>query len=92
MSLVYNDAEKGTLDVRSPQLAAIPEKKPTDLDVFPVQSLKKDAPVPQSNVAKPPPAKPQKLNISKYVYFIVWYNAYRSVQRSRSSTSSLISL
>ncbi|KAF9227999.1 hypothetical protein BS17DRAFT_858071 [Gyrodon lividus] len=80
----YNNAEKGTLEVRSPQLAGNPdlaksEKKPVDLDVFPVQSLKKDAPVSPSNVAKPPPQppKPQKMSISKYVIFIIWYNSYR---------------
>ncbi|KAN0077348.1 hypothetical protein V8E55_011203 [Tylopilus felleus] len=73
----YNDAEKGTLEVRSPQKPD--EKKPVELDVFPVQSLKKDAPVSPSNVAKPPPQPPksQKLNISKYVHFIIWYNSYR---------------
>ncbi|KAH7889767.1 hypothetical protein F5I97DRAFT_1924289 [Phlebopus sp. FC_14] len=80
----YSDAEKGTLEVRSPQLAANAdlsksEKKPVDLEVFPVQSLKKDAPVSPSNVAKPPPAppKPTKMKISKYVIFIIWYNSYR---------------
>ncbi|KAF9246587.1 hypothetical protein BU15DRAFT_58604 [Melanogaster broomeanus] len=80
----HNDAEKGTLEVHSPQLAANPdlaksEKKPVDLDVFPVQSLKKDAPVSPSNVAKPPPPppKPKKMSISKYVIFIIWYNSYR---------------
>ncbi|KAF8448029.1 hypothetical protein L210DRAFT_958150 [Boletus edulis BED1] len=78
----HNDAEKGTLEVRSPQLAANPdltksEKMPVDLDVFPVQSLKKDAP--PSNVAKPPaqPPKSQKIKISNWVHFIVWFNAYR---------------
>ncbi|KAH0830509.1 hypothetical protein J3R83DRAFT_1960 [Lanmaoa asiatica] len=80
----YSDAEKGTLEVRSPQIAANPdlaksEKKPVDLDVFPVQSLKKDAPVSPSNVAKPPPQppKPQKMKITKYVHFIIWYDSYR---------------
>ncbi|KAG9318417.1 hypothetical protein JVU11DRAFT_508 [Chiua virens] len=80
----HNDAEKGTLEVRSPQLAANPdlaksEKKVADLEVFPVQSLKKDAPVSPSNVAKvpPPPTPKQKINITPYVHFIIWYNSYR---------------
>ncbi|KAF8559512.1 hypothetical protein OG21DRAFT_1492837 [Imleria badia] len=80
----HNDAEKGTLEIRSPQLATNndfinSEKKPVDLDVFPVQSLKKDAPVSPSNVAKAPPQppKPQKMKISHYVHFIIWYNSYR---------------
>lgn len=84
--LAYNDAEKGTLEVRSPQLAPNPdlaksEKKSVDLDVFPVRSLKKDAPLSPSNVAKPPPQppKPKKMKTSKYIQFIIWYNSYRSV-------------
>lgn len=92
----HNDAEKGTLEIRSPQLAANTdltnsEKKPVDLDVFPVQSLKKDAPVSPSNVAKPPPQppKPQKMKISHYVHFIIWYNSYRLVLSHKSSISSL---
>ncbi|KAF9246561.1 hypothetical protein BU15DRAFT_39714 [Melanogaster broomeanus] len=78
----YNDAEKGELEVHSPQLAANPdlaksEKKPVDLNVFLVQSLKKDAS--PSNVAKrpTPPPKPQKMTVSKYVIFIIWYNSYK---------------
>ncbi|KAG8217453.1 hypothetical protein J3R82DRAFT_5598 [Butyriboletus roseoflavus] len=80
----YNDAEKGVLDVRSLQVAANPdltksEKKAVDFDVFPVQSLKKDAPVSPSNVAKPPPQtpKPQKMKVTKWVHFIIWYDSYR---------------
>ncbi|KAH7916016.1 hypothetical protein BJ138DRAFT_764428 [Hygrophoropsis aurantiaca] len=79
----YNDAEKGTLEVRSPQLTANPdlgriEKKPADIDVFPVQSLKKDAPLsPPANVAKPPPPKPQKKKTSKWILWVIWYNTYR---------------
>ena len=82
----YNYTEKGTLEVHSPQLAVNPdltkgEKKPIDLDVFTVQSLKKDAPVSPSNGAKPlhQPPKPQKMKISKYVHFIIWYNSYKLV-------------
>jgi hypothetical protein len=79
---VYNDSEQGTLEVRSPQSAANPdltkgEKKPVDIDVFLVQSLKKDAPVSPSNAVKPQPPKPQKMKISKYVHFIIWYNSYK---------------
>ena len=93
----YNDAEKGSLGVRSPQLAANPdltngEKKPVDLDVFPVQSLKKYASVSPSSVAKPPPPNPQKMKISKYVRFIIWYNSYRSILSYKPSTHSLILL
>lgn len=77
----HSDVEKGTLEVRSPQDPdpTKSEKKPVDLDVFPVQSLKKDAPVSPSNVAKPPPKppKPQKMKITKYVHFIIWYDSYR---------------
>lgn len=88
----YNDAEKGTLEVRSPQKPD--EKKPVELDVFPVQSLKKDAPVSPSNVAKPPPQPPksQKLNISKYVHFIIWYNSYRLVLSYKEFPLSLTAL
>jgi hypothetical protein len=80
-ALAYNDAEKGTLDVRSPQLAdlAKDEKKAADIEVFAVQSLKKDAPVTPSNVAKPPPApaKPAKAKTPLWVLWIIWYNSYR---------------
>lgn len=96
---VHSDPEKGTLEVRSPQVAANPdltksEKKPTDLDVFPVQSLKKDAPVSPSNVAQPPPKppKPQKMKITKYVHFIIWYDSYRLVLLYTPSTRPLILL
>lgn len=95
----YNYTEKGTLEVHSPQLAVNPdltkgEKKPIDLDVFTVQSLKKDAPVSPSNVAKPPhqPPKPQKMKISKYVRFIIWYNSYKLVLSYKPSTRSLIAM
>lgn len=95
----YNDAEKGVLEVRSPQVVANPdltksEKKPVDLDVFPVQSLKKDAPVSPSNVAKPPPQppKPQKMKISQWVHFIIWYDSYRLVLPYTPSTHPLILL
>jgi hypothetical protein len=80
-ALVYNDAEKGTLDARSPQIAdlAKSEKKAADIDVFPVQSLKKDAPVTPSDVAKPPPApaKPAKKRAPLWVLWVIWYNSYR---------------
>lgn len=79
-ALAYNDAEKGTLDVRSPQIADLAgEKKAADIDVFPVQSLKKDAPVTPSNVAKPPPApaKPAKKRAPLWVLWVIWYNSYR---------------
>jgi hypothetical protein len=80
-ALAYNDAEKGTLDVRSPQIADLAkgEKKAVDIDVFPVQSLKKDAPVTPSNVAKPPPApaKPAKKRAPLWVLWVIWYNSYR---------------
>jgi hypothetical protein len=94
---VYNDSEQGTLEVRSPQSAANPdltkgEKKPVDIDVFLVQSLKKDAPVSPSNAVKPQPPKPQKMKISKYVHFIIWYNSYKLVLSYKPSTRSLIAL
>ncbi|KAG2061468.1 hypothetical protein BDR06DRAFT_261837 [Suillus hirtellus] len=80
-ALAYNDAEKGTLDLHSPQLAnlAKDEKKAADIEVFAVQSLKKDAPVTPSNVAKPPPApaKPAKHKTPLWVLWIIWYNSYR---------------
>jgi hypothetical protein len=80
-ALAYNDAEKGTLDVRSPQIAdlARDEKKASDIEVFAVQSLKKDAPVTPSNVAKPPPAptKPAKKSTPLWVLWVIWYNSYR---------------
>jgi len=75
----YNNAEKGTLDV--PQIAdlARSDKKDVDIDVFPVASLKKDAPVTPSNVAKPPPApsKPAKKRAPLWVLWVIWYNSYR---------------
>jgi len=90
----YNDAEKGTLEVRSPQLAANPdltmsEKKPIDLDAFPLQSLKKDAHLSLSNVGNQLP-KPQKMkiSISKYVRFVIWYNSYKLVPSHKHSTRS----
>lgn len=95
---IHNDAEKGTLEVRS-QVAANPdltksEKKPVDIDVFPVQSLKKDAPVSPSNVAKPPPQPPKskKMKITKYIHFIIWYDSYRLVLPHTPPTHSLMLL
>jgi len=80
-ALAYNDAEKGTLDV--PQVAdlAKSDKKAADLDVFTVQSLKKDAPVTPSNVAKlpPSPAKPAKKKTPLWVLWVIWYNSYRYI-------------
>jgi hypothetical protein len=80
-ALAYNDAEKGTLDVRSPHVTdlAKDEKKAADIEVFAVQSLKKDAPVTPSNVAKPPPApaKPAKKKTPLWVLWVIWYNSYR---------------
>jgi hypothetical protein len=91
-ALVYNDAEKGTLDARSPQIAdlAKSEKKAADIDVFPVQSLKKDAPVTPSDVAKPPPApaKPAKKRAPLWVLWVIWYNSYRYMIFDHKSISN----
>lgn len=79
-----DDAEKGTLEVvpraPAPELA-IDEKEPVAIDVFPVQSLKKDAPVLSTITTKLPPStsKPTRMKASRYVLFIIWYNSYRSV-------------
>lgn len=68
------------MDVRSPQITdlAKSDKKAADIDVFPVQSLKKDAPVTPSDVAKPPPPpKPAKKRAPLWVLWVIWYNSYR---------------
>lgn len=88
----HSDAEKETLEVRCLQLAANPdltksEKKPIDLDAFLLQSLKKDAFLSPSNVENQPP-KPQKMKISRYVRFIIWYNSYKLVPSHKHSTRS----
>lgn len=75
----YGDTEKGTLEITPTQVTVshdlTNEKKPVEIDVFPVQSLKKDAPV----SSKPPVRLPkhEKIKASNYVLFIIWYNAYR---------------
>lgn len=75
----YGDTEKGTLEITPTQVTVshdvTNEKKPVEIDVFPVQSLKKDAPV----SSKPPVRLPkhEKIRASNYVLFIIWYNAYR---------------
>ncbi|EIW85248.1 hypothetical protein CONPUDRAFT_98130 [Coniophora puteana RWD-64-598 SS2] len=75
---VYGDAEKGTLEVHSPQVAAThekSEKKPIDITVFPVPALKKDAPTtpPAKPAAKPKP----KRKVSRWILWVIWYNTYR---------------
>ncbi|KAI6111487.1 hypothetical protein EDD17DRAFT_1469696 [Pisolithus thermaeus] len=76
----YGDAEKGTLEITSTKATVnhdlTNEEKPAEIDVLPVKSLKKDAPVPTS---KPPARLPkhEKIKASNYVLFIIWYNAYR---------------
>ncbi|OAX42182.1 hypothetical protein K503DRAFT_395620 [Rhizopogon vinicolor AM-OR11-026] len=80
-TLTHIDAEKGTLDVPSPQIADLSnnEKKVEHIDVFPVLSLKKDAPFAPSDVAKAPPApaKPAKKKVPLWVLWVVWFNCYR---------------
>ncbi|KAG1789376.1 uncharacterized protein HD556DRAFT_1433701 [Suillus plorans] len=76
-----SDAEKGTLDIHSPQLANFVkhEKNAVDIEVFDVQSLEKDVPVTPQDVAKPPPApaKSAKKSTPLWVLWVLWYNAYR---------------
>ncbi|KAL4074497.1 hypothetical protein V8B97DRAFT_2092582 [Scleroderma yunnanense] len=66
----YGDAEKGSMENK---------RMPVEIYVFPVQSLEKESPLPSSKAAKPsaPPQEPRKANVSNYVRFIIWYNAYR---------------
>ncbi|KAI6036649.1 hypothetical protein BKA83DRAFT_85445 [Pisolithus microcarpus] len=66
----YGDTEKGTLEITPTQVT-----KPVEIDVFPVQSLRKDAPVSSKPPARLP--KHEKIKASNYVLFIIWYNAYR---------------
>ena len=66
---LYNDAEKGTLDLAG---------KPVEIHVIPVHSFKEGGPLSPSRVAKPPaPQKPKNAKVSNYVRFIVWFNTYR---------------
>ena len=74
----FNDAEKGTLEVRSPQVAATQEKsekKPVDIAVYSVPALKKDAPA--ASAAKPAAKPPPKRKVSRWILWVIWFNTYR---------------
>ena len=77
----YNDAEEGMLDVHSPPLAANPlltkNEGPIVLGVS-LQSSKKNV-LAWHSMDPPRPDKLQKMKISKYVHFVIWYNSYKLV-------------
>lgn len=87
-ALVYNDAEKGTLEVVSlPNLSKqYPDEKTVALvDTPPAKFLdvKQALPPPAT---KKPAAKPKR-KVSKWILFTLWFNTYRSVSMPHPSLS-----